>query len=239
MTRDIIVIDKDRCNGCGLCIQACHEGALELVDGKARLISDAYCDGLGACLPDCPTGAIRIEQRQAAAFDEAAVAARMASAKAPESMVSAQTPNQSVSAVPEPMAPAKAPDYMAPAKAPEPVQWPVQLRLVSAAAPWLNGARLLVAADCAAYARATFHSDFMRGRKTLIGCPKLDATDYSEKLGEILRQNDIRSLTVVRMQGPCCGGLERAVRNALAACGKVIPWQVVTLAADGQVIDRE
>ena len=216
MKRDIIQIDESLCNGCGLCISGCHEGALALIDGKARLISETYCDGLGACLPDCPTGAISIVSRDAAAFDEAAVqAGKLASSASPS---------------------AGSPPTLSPES--ELRQWPVQIKLVSIGAPYLDNARLLIAADCSAYARAGFHQDFMRGRITLIGCPKLDQIDYTDKLTEIFRQNEIKSIMVVRMEVPCCGGLEHAVRQALMRCGKMIPWQVVTLGTDGSILEN-
>ena len=229
MKRTIIRIDEDLCNGCGLCVSACHEGAIRLVDGKARLVSDRYCDGLGNCLPECPTGAITLEDREADPYDEAAVQARLAGQqevpheemKEPGTEPGTETPS----------------DWRPGSQAPSRLaQWPVQLRLVAPDAPFLEGAHLLLAADCAAFARGFFHEDFMKGRITLIGCPKLDDTDYSERLAEILRRNDIRSLTVVRMQVPCCGGLVHAVKQAMAVSGRVVPWSVTTLRADGSIV---
>ena len=217
MKRDIIQIDESLCNGCGLCIQGCHEGALALVDGKARLISESYCDGLGACLPECPTGAIKIVSREAAHFDVEAVQTRASVAGVAQG---------SIAVLPENTVPVS-----------ELRQWPVQIKLTHAGAPFFDGARLLIAADCVAYARANFHQEFMRGRITLIGCPKLDQVNYAEKLTAIFRQNEIKSIMVVRMEVPCCGGLEHAVRQALMDCGKMIPWQVVTLGTDGSIID--
>ena len=217
MKRKIVTIDAQRCNGCGLCVRACREGALQMIDGKARLVSDSYCDGLGDCLPACPMGAITIEERVAAPFDAAAVIA--AGGRVPG--------GNTTGASPAPATATQAASQLA--------QWPCQIKLVPVNAPWLDGARLLIAADCAAYASASMHTDYMRGRVTLIGCPRLDGVDYAEKLGAILRNNNIRSVMVVRMQVPCCGGLERAATDALLASGKMIPWQVVTLATDGTV----
>lgn len=259
MKRDIIQIDESRCNGCGLCIMSCHEGALALVDGKARLISESYCDGLGACLPECPTGAISIVSREAAHFDEEAVQARSQTSAAASASDQAKLEKPPLRGCPgsqarvlqqkkneprlhstvstartvqeSPLAPPTAPVS-------ELNQWPVQIKLMHAGAPYLDGARLLIAADCAAYSRASFHQEFMRGRITLIGCPKLDQVDYSEKLTAIFRQNEIKSIMVVRMEVPCCGGLDHAVRQALMNCGKMIPWQVVTLATDGSILDE-
>ncbi len=244
MKRKIVTINEELCNGCALCVNACHEGALRMIDGKARLVSDSYCDGLGDCLPACPTGAISIEERTAAPFDAAAVIAaggRLPGGGCPGSqaqMLRNPAPHAEAAAC---ACHAGHTDAQAPAQATAPAvsqlaQWPCQIKLVPVNAPWLDGARLLIAADCAAYASAAMHSDYMRGRVTLIGCPKLDGVDYAEKLGAILRNNSIRSVLVVRMQVPCCGGLERAATDALLASGKMIPWQVVTLATDGTVV---
>lgn len=236
MIRTIIRIDEEKCNGCGACVTACAEGAIQMVDGKARLIRDDYCDGLGACLPHCPTDALSFEEREADAFDEAAVEKHLENLKQAEK---------------EPDLPCGCPgsesrrlsrQEEAPVMASEPAQsrlnqWPVQMKLAPVNAPYFSGANLLVAADCAAYAHGDFHNRFMRNRITLIGCPKLDGVDYTEKLTEIIRVNDIRSLTLVRMEVPCCGGLERAAANALKNSGKFIPWQVVTLTTDGRVIE--
>ena len=240
MKRRIIEIDENKCNGCGACAAACHEGAIAMVDGKARLMRDDYCDGLGDCLPACPTGAITFVEREAAAYDEAAVLARKTAALkdtaprqvppsggCPGSMAQSLRP-----AAPSPDAAASqdgAVSHLA--------QWPVQIKLVPAEAPYFSGAKLLIAADCTAYARADFHRRFMRGRITLIGCPKLDEGDYAEKLTEILRRNDIREVTIVRMDVPCCGGMQRAAETALRQSGKFIPWQVVTLGRDGNILD--
>ncbi len=216
MIRRIIHIDEEKCNGCGLCANACHEGAIGMVDGKARLLRDDYCDGLGDCLPSCPAGAISFVEREAAAYDEKAVKAhKEARAAASVSSGTSETsgPESQLS------------------------QWPVQIKLAPVKAPYFEGAKILVAADCTAFAYGNFHNDFIRGKITLVGCPKLDSVDYSEKLTEILRQNAIKSVTVVRMEVPCCGGLENAVKKALMASGKMIPWQVVTISIDGKILD--
>lgn len=196
MIRRIIQIDEEKCNGCGACAAACHESAIGMVDGKAKLLRDDYCDGLGDCLPACPTGAITFVEREAAAYDEAAV-------------IRNQRPLQ---------------------------QWPVQIKLVPTSAPYFDGAKLLIAADCTAYAYANFHEDFMKGKIVLVGCPKLDSIDYSEKLEEIIRSNNITEVTIVRMEVPCCGGLEMAAKRALQNSGKFIPWQVATISVDGKIL---
>lgn len=193
MIRKIIEIQEEKCNGCGLCASACHEGAIGMVDGKARLLREDYCDGLGDCLPQCPTGAITFVEREAAPYDEAGISRLR--------------------------------------------QWPCQIKLVPVNAPYFHKAKLLLAADCTAYAYADFHRDFMKGKITLIGCPKLDGADYSEKLTEIIKNNDIRSVTILRMEVPCCGGLEMAVKKALQNSGKFLPWQVVTISTEGQILD--
>lgn len=192
MVRKIIKIDEDKCDGCGLCVSACHEGAIGLVDGKAKLLRDDYCDGLGNCLPVCPTGAISFEEREAAEFSLTQ----------------------------------------------EFHQWPLQIKLVPTNAPYFNGAKILVAADCTAYAYANFNTEFMKGKITLIGCPKLDDVDYSEKLTEIFRLNEIASVTVVRMEVPCCGGIEYAVKTALKNSGKLVPWQIVTISTEGRILEK-
>ena len=196
MIRRIIQIDEEKCNGCGACAAACHESAIGMVDGKAKLLRDDYCDGLGDCLPACPTGAITFVEREAAAYDEAAV-------------IRNQRPLQ---------------------------QWPVQIKLVPTSAPYFDGAKLLIAADCTAYAYASFHEDFKNEKIVLVGCPKLDSVDYSEKLEEIIRSNNISEVTIVRMEGPCCGGLEMAAKRALQNSGKFIPWQVATISVDGKIL---
>jgi Fe-S-cluster-containing hydrogenase component 2 len=237
MKRKIIRIDEEKCNGCGACAAACHEGAIDMVDGKAKLMREDYCDGLGDCLPNCPTGAISFEEREAPAYNEAAVLAakRARGAAAPAGGCPGSRMRdlrRTAEGAGHPAADAGA----APA-ASQLAQWPCQIKLVPANAPYFRGAKLLVAADCTAYAYARMHQDFMRGKVTLIGCPKLDDTDYSEKLTAILRDNDVQSLTVVRMEVPCCGGLENAAKRALQQSGKFIPWQVVTLSLDGRILD--
>lgn len=236
MIRRIIEIDKEKCNGCGLCANACHEGAIGMVDGKATLLRDDYCDGLGDCLPVCPTGAITFVEREAAAYDEAAVQANMAKkGKTPCACPGSQS---KLLEVQEKMA-AKREEEATPAAAPSRLrQWPVQIKLAPIKAPYFDGAKLLIAADCTAYAYGNFHEEFMKGKITLVGCPKLDMVDYSEKLTEIIKQNDIQSVTIVRMEVPCCGGMEMAAKKALQASGKFIPWQVVTISTDGKILDK-
>jgi len=236
MKRKIIRIDEEKCNGCGLCAKACHEGAIVMTAGShgpvAKLIRDDYCDGLGDCLPVCPTGAITFEEREAAAFDTEAVKAHMAARVVDGGCPSGGCPGSRAHAIARtPVAEA------APVETSESQlrQWPVQIKLAPVRAPYLDGAHLLIAADCAAYACGDFHRRFMAGKVTLIGCPKLDSGDYGEKLLEILRHNDIKSVTIARMEVPCCGGLQQAAVEALRNCGKMIPWHVVTLATDGRV----
>ena len=263
MKRKIVEIDAEKCNGCGLCAKACHEGAIAMVDGKARLVKDDYCDGMGDCLPACPTGAITITEREAAAYDALAVAARNGERGMGNGERGTGLSQSSATSAPH-TPPAGGPDLRSPGGGGCPGkmaraikretedstlqpgtptltsqlrQWPVQIKLVPVKAPWFDGAKLLVAADCTAYAYANFHQELMRGRITIIGCPKLDEGDYTEKLTAILTQNDIKELVIVRMEVPCCGGLERAATNALKASGKFIPWQVVTLSLDGKIID--
>ena len=231
MIRKIIEIDQSKCNGCGACAAACHEGAIAMVNGKAQLMRDDYCDGLGDCLPACPTKAITFVEREAAAYDEAAVLAAKAEKK---DKLPCGCPGSAARAIRRQDSPAAAD---APRQS-ELRQWPVQIRLAPVNAPWFDGARLLVAADCTAYAYANFHQEFIKGRVALVGCPKLDPVDYAEKLTEIFRSNDIRSVTVVRMEVPCCGGIENAVKKALLNSEKLIPWNVVTLSTDGRILDR-
>ena len=236
MVRRIIEIDREKCNGCGACAAACHEGAIGMEDGKAVLLRDDYCDGLGDCLPTCPTGAITFVEREAAAYDEAAVLAKKAEKlKGSAPVTRTGCPGSMARALQHDDAPA------APAVSGGLIsclgQWPIQIKLLPLEAPFYQGAKLLIAADCSAFSRADFHQRFMRGRVTMIGCPKLDEGDYAEKLTEIIRRNDIREVTVVRMEVPCCGGLQRAAETALRNSGKFIPWQVVTLGRDGNIID--
>ncbi|MDR2087787.1 MAG: 4Fe-4S binding protein [Clostridiales Family XIII bacterium] len=222
MKRKIIEIDENKCNGCGLCADACHEGAIGIVGGKAKLLRDDFCDGLGNCLPVCPAGAIAFIEREAAEYDAVAMQQNQREKNRP----CAGARSLAQTAVPA----GAAGDSRSELR-----QWPVQIKLAPLRAPYFDGAKLLVAADCAAYARADFHSGFMRGKVTLIGCPKLDGVDYAEKLTDLLSRNDIRSLTVVRMEVPCCGGIEQAAVSALKASGRFIPWQVVTLGTGGEI----
>ena len=231
MIRRIIEIDQQKCNGCGACAAACHEGAIAMVEGKARLMRDDYCDGLGDCLPACPTGAISFVEREAAAYDEAAVLAAKAKKEEKLPCGCPGTAAKAIHRTQEPAAVCAAPISQL-------RQWPVQIKLAPVNAPWFDGAKLLIAADCTAYAYANFHQDFIKGRITLVGCPKLDSVDYAEKLTEILRNNSIRSITVVRMEVPCCGGIENAVKKALQNSGRLIPWNVVTISTDGRILDR-
>ncbi len=227
MLRKIIKIDESKCNGCGACAKACHEGAIQMVNGVAKLTREDYCDGLGDCLPACPTNAISFEIREAPAYDEAAVLR----AKAQSSPCSGGCPGTQVKVLKR--QPAVLPSSPAESQL---NQWPCQIKLAPVNAPYFQNAKLLIAADCTAYAYASFHQDFMRGHITLIGCPKLDAVDYAEKLTHIIANNDVRSVTLVRMEVPCCGGLENAVKRALQASGKFIPWQVVTISTDGRIL---
>ena len=234
MKRKIVSIDEALCNGCGLCVSACHEGAIQLVDGKAKLVSDSYCDGLGDCLPACPVDAIKIVEREAADYDEAAVAARKTVSPPP---LPCGCPGQMAKTI-VPKAPVAATPISGDAPASQLTNWPVQIKLVNPRAPYLQNAALLVAADCTAFAFADIHRKFMRNKVTLIGCPKLDEGDYAEKLTAILQANEIKSVTVLRMEVPCCGGIASAVQRALQASGKTIPWQVVTISTEGEIRDE-
>ena len=217
MIRRIVHIDEEKCNGCGLCAQACHESAIGMVNGKAKLLRDDYCDGLGDCLPACPAGAISFIEREAAAYDEAAVLEN--NRRSEETSQEGENTSR-VAPVTSKLS-----------------NWPVQIKLAPIKAPYFDQAKLLIAADCTAYAYGNFHKDFVKGKVTLIGCPKLDDCDYSEKLTEIIAANDIKSVTLVRMEVPCCGGLEQAAIKALKNSGKFIPWQVVTISIDGKILD--
>lgn len=236
MIRRIIQIDEEKCNGCGACAEACHEGAIGMVNGKATLLRDDYCDGLGDCLPTCPTGAISFVEREAAAYDEKAVQENMR-----------KKGKSNHAAVPHTGCPGSRMQRIQHSQETTPSarvqtesqlrQWPCQIKLVPTNAPYFDGTKLLIAADCSAYAYARMHEDFMRGKITIIGCPKLDSIDYSEKLTQIIQNNNIQSVTVVRMEVPCCGGLELAAKKALQASGKFIPWQIVTISLSGKILE--
>jgi len=238
MLRQIIHIDEEKCNGCGLCAAACHEGAIDIVDGKAKLVRENFCDGFGDCLPNCPTGAITFEKREAPAYDETAVKKAQEEKKMEEMKHMHHEGGCPGSKM---MKFAHDEEENTQAGMAKPVsrlgQWPCQIKLVPTQAPFFDGAKLLIAADCTAYAYANMHEDFMRGKITIIGCPKLDAVDYTDKLTEIIKNNDIKSVTIVRMEVPCCGGLQRAAESALRNSGKFIPWQVVTISRDGNILD--
>ncbi len=232
MKRKIIKIDEEKCNGCGACATACHEDAIEMINGKARLIREDFCDGLGDCLPACPADAINFEEREAPAYNEAAVTeakAKKQKTKLPCGCAGTQSRAITREHDTEQSRKNAAPSRLS--------QWPCQIKLAPTNAPYFDGANLLIAADCTAFAYGNFHNDFIRNHITLIGCPKLDEGDYTEKLTEIIRRNDIRSVKVVRMEVPCCGGIENSVKRALLASGKFIPWQVVTLSTDGKILD--
>lgn len=232
MLRKIIKIDEEKCNGCGACAAACHEGAIEMIDGKAKLTREDYCDGLGDCLPACPTNAITFEEREAPAYDEDAVRqAKMKKfgVKLPCGCPGTQSKTINRQASTENARTANVKSRL--------LQWPCQIKLVPVNAPYFENANLLIAADCTAYAYGNFHEDFIRNHITLIGCPKLDEGDYAEKLTQIIANNNIKSVKVVRMEVPCCGGIENAVKRALQASGKFIPWQVVTISTDGKIIE--
>ena len=234
MIRRIIEIDEEKCNGCGACATACHEGAIGMIDGKAKLLRDDYCDGLGDCLPTCPTGAISFVEREAAAYDEEAV--KQAQLEKQADKLPCGCPGSQSKTI------ARAENSSAVSDIKSSVsrlsQWPVQIKLVPVNAPYFNNANLLIAADCTAYAYGNFHEEFIRNRITLVGCPKLDEVDYSEKLTEIIANNNIKSVTVVRMEVPCCGGIENATKRALQNSGKFIPWQVVTISTNGEIIEK-
>ena len=232
MIRKIIKIDEEKCNGCGACAAACHEGAIEMINGKARLTREDYCDGLGDCLPACPTGAITFEESEAPAYDESAVLAAKEKKNTPPLPCGCPgTQSKAINREGCDCATSSTPVHS------QLSQWPVQIKLVPVNAPYFDGANLLVAADCTAFAYGNFHNDFIRNHITLIGCPKLDSVDYADKLTAIIANNNIKSVTVVRMEVPCCGGIEHAVKTALQTSGKFIPWRVVTISTDGRIID--
>lgn len=248
MIRKIIHIDEDKCNGCGICATACHEGAIDIIDGKAKLVREHFCDGFGDCLPGCPTGAITFEEREAPAYDEAAVkqaqlekqqakmqreGMQLPHAGCPGSRMRQMKRSQNEETTTENTTAYNTNVVMKSQLG----NWPVQIKLAPVQAPYFEGAKLLIAADCTAYAYANFHQEFIRGKVTLIGCPKLDAVNYSEKLTEIIRNNDIQSVTIVRMEVPCCGGLEMAAKKAIQDSGKFLPWQVTTISIDGEIFE--
>jgi len=239
MIRKIIRIDKEKCNGCGACADACHEGAIDIINGKAELVREHFCDGLGDCLPECPTEAISFEEREAPAYDEEAVKDAQKKVFAKNQAMSTHTgcPGSRSMQIQR----SKTPETIKSTPSVEQLSklqnWPVQIKLAPVSAPYFNGAKLLIAADCTAYAYASFHQDFIRNKVTLIGCPKLDQVDYSEKLTAIIQNNNIQSVTIVRMEVPCCGGLEMAAKKALQDSGKFLPWQVITISIDGKTIE--
>ena len=232
MIRKIIKIDEEKCNGCGLCAKACHEGAIGMVDGKAKLLRDDYCDGLGDCLPSCPTGAITFEEREAAEYNEAAVKANQLNKQG--ETLACGCPGTEAKKINRQETQTAVNNTSIESQL---TQWPVQIKLAAVNAPYFNGANLLIAADCTAYAYGDFHNKFIKNKVTLIGCPKLDEGDYTQKLQAIIQNNDIKSVTVVRMEVPCCGGIENAVKRALQNSGKFIPWQVVTISTSGNIIE--
>ncbi|ROR31866.1 4Fe-4S binding protein [Mobilisporobacter senegalensis] len=241
MIRQIIQIDEELCNGCGLCVDACHESAIGLVDGKAKLLRDDYCDGLGNCLPVCPTNAITFIEREALEYNEEEVKRNMEkAAREKTAHFHGGCPGSMAKAIVRP----NSEEVEADRKEAAPVQmksrlgqWPVQIQLVPVNAPYFDGANLLIAADCTAFSYANFHEDFMKNKITIIGCPKLDEVDYSEKLTQIIKNNNIKSITITRMEVPCCGGIVNAVKQALIQSGKMIPWQVVIISTEGEILD--
>jgi len=238
MKRKIVKIHEEKCNGCGLCVNACHEGALELINGKAVLLSDSYCDGLGDCLPQCPVDAIEIIERDAEEFDKELVDKRVNEIKKPSEPLPCGCPGHQAKEIKHNKVAARTESTEKVEVVSELRQWPVQIKLVSPNAPYFNGAHILVAADCTAFAYANIHQEFMKGKITLIGCPKLDDVDYSEKLTAILKNNDIKSITVLRMEVPCCSGIVNAVKNALINSGKMIPWGYKIVSTDGMLLDN-
>ena len=238
MKRRIIKIDENLCNGCSACATACHEGAIGMVNGKAKLLRDDYCDGLGDCLPACPTGAITFEERDAAPYNEAAVLENMKKKKAETSSpMPCGCPGTKIKTIERGHTVCKDEPEIYSCKS-QLSQWPVQIKLVPVNAPYFDGAKLLIAADCTAFAYGNFHEKFVKNHITLVGCPKLDSVDYSEKLTEIIKNNNIKNVTVVRMEVPCCGGIENAFMTALKHSGKLIPWNVVTISTDGNILEN-
>jgi len=242
MIRKIIEIDEEKCTGCGICADACHEGAIEMVDGVAKLVRDDFCDGFGDCLPECPAGAIAFVEREAAAYDEQAVEEHKRRKAAQSLIANAQAgathaPSGCPGSAARSLKPTAQETPVAAAPQSQLANWPVQIKLAPVQAPYFDGANLLIAADCCAYSYAAFHQDYIRNRVCVIGCPKLDAIDYTDKLAQIIANNDIKSVTITRMEVPCCGGLERAAVDALKESGKFLPWQVVTFSLDGRILD--
>lgn len=237
MIQKIIKIDDEKCTGCGLCAEACHEGAIEMINGKARLTKENHCDGLGDCLPACPAEAITFEEREADAYDENAVKETKRMKENKEKKLPCGCPGMNVKAIKRDSG-AERENSVCEKSSSRLSQWPVQIKLVPINAPYFNNENLLVAADCTAYAYGNFHNDFIKNRITLIGCPKLDGVDYTEKLTEIIKNNDIKSVTVVRMEVPCCAGIENAVRQALINSGKFIPWQINVISTDGKILEQ-
>ena len=232
MIRKIIKINEEKCNGCGACATACHEGAIDMIDGKAKLVREHYCDGLGDCLPACPTGAITFEEREAPAYDEAAVLASKKKTEEKPEFTGCPGSMARMMAQKESTHETESVPFNIPSRL---MQWPVQIKLLPVSAPFYDNANLLVAADCSAFTYGNFHEDFMKNKVTMIGCPKLDAIDYYDKLLQIIKNNNIKSVTVVRMEVPCCGGIENAVKRALQDSGKFLPWQVVVISTNGEV----
>ena len=239
MIRKIIRIDKEKCNGCGACADACHEGAIDIINGKAELVREHFCDGLGDCLPECPTGAISFEEREAPEYDEKAVKEAQKKILAKNQTMAAHVGCPGSKSMQIQRKETSETKKLSPTadQISKLQNWPVQIKLAPVNAPYFNDAKLLIAADCTAYAYASFHHDFIRNKITLIGCPKLDQVDYSEKLTAIIQNNNIQSVTIVRMEVPCCGGLEMAAKKALQNSGKFIPWQVVTISIDGKILE--
>lgn len=233
MIRRIIKIDKEKCNGCGACAKACHEGAIEMIEGKAVLTREDYCDGLGDCLPACPVNAIAFEEREAPAYDEIAV--NSAKEKAQKDNLPRGCPGTNAKRILNDSCQTDASSpHIIPSRL---MQWPCQIKLVPTKAPYFDGANLLIAADCTAFAYGNFHNELMKNHITIIACPKLDDCDYSEKLTAIIKNNNIKSVKIVRMEVPCCGGIENAAKRAILASGKFLPWQVVTISIDGKILD--